>query len=156
MEEIVAEHDGVATQTDITSACIDGTRDELVSCHQVIRDLTARLTQRVAFSEASFENDETVKFYTGLPNLVVLKAVFAFVQKSVPSSELSTNKLSSFQEFVATLVKLRLNSQVQDLAYRLDVSSATISRILLKWLTAMNSTLQRLIVWPDREQNKNQ
>ena len=58
----------------------------------------------VAFSKASFENDEMVKFYTGLPNLVVLKAVFAFVQKGVPSSELSTNKLSSFQEFVATLV----------------------------------------------------
>ena len=58
----------------------------------------------VVFSEASFENDEMVKFYTGLPNLVVLKAVFAFVQKVVPSSELSTNKLSSFQEFVATLV----------------------------------------------------
>lgn len=101
-----AEQGGVATPTDITSACVDGTREELDRCHQVIRDLAARLTQRVAFSEASFENDETVKCYTGLPNLVVLKAVFAFVQKGVPSSELSTNKLSSFQEFVATLVKL--------------------------------------------------
>ena len=30
---------------------------------------------------------------------------------------------------MATLVKIRLNSQVQDLAYHLDVSSATISRI---------------------------
>ena len=48
---------------------------------------------------------------------MVLKAVFAFVQKVVPSSELSTNKLSSFQEFVATLVMFWLNSQVQDLAY---------------------------------------
>ena len=151
VEEPMAEQDGVATQTDITSVCMDGTREELACCRQVIRYLTARLTQRVTFSEASFENDETVKFYTGLPNLMVLKAVFAFVQTSVPSSELSTNKLSSFQEFVATLVKLRLNSQVQDLAYRLDVSSATISRILLKWLTAMDSTLRRLIVWPDRE-----
>ena len=52
---------------------------------------------------------------------------------------------------MATLVKLRLNSPVQDLAYRLDVSLATISRILLKWLTAMDSTLWRLIVWPDCE-----
>ena len=102
----------------------------------------------MAFSEASFE---TVKIYTGLPNLVVLKAVFAFVQKSVPSYEVSNNKLSSFQELVATLVKLQLNSQVQILAHRLDVSLATISRILLTWLTAMDSTLRRLSVWLDWE-----
>ena len=95
----------------------------------------------MAFSETSFGNDDMVKFYTRLPNLIVLKAVFAFVHKSLPSSWQSTNKLSNFQEFVATLVKLRLNSQVQDLAYRLDVSSATLSRTLLKWLTAMDATL---------------
>ena len=41
------------------------------------------------------------------------------------SSKLSTNKLSCFQ--------------------------AIISCILLKWLTAMDSTLRRLIDWPDRE-----
>ena len=117
MEEPVVEQEGVAIQTDITPASMDDTREELDRCLQVIEDLTARLTQRVAtFSEVSLENDETVKFYTDLPNLKVLKAVFAFVQKSVPSSE-----LSSFQEFMATVVKLRLNSQVQDLAYRLDV-----------------------------------
>ena len=75
----VVEQDGVATQTDLTSACIDGTREELVGRYQVIRDLTARLTQRVAFSEATFQNDKTVKFYTGLPNLAMLKAVSAFV-----------------------------------------------------------------------------
>lgn len=151
VEEPTTEQDGVATQTDITSACMDGTREELDGCRQVIKDLTTRLTSKVAFSETFFENDDMVKFYTGLPNLMVLKAVFAFVHKSLPSSEQSTNKLSSFQEFVATLVKLRLNSQVQDLGYRLGVSSATISRILLKWLTAMDATLGRLIMWPDRE-----
>ena len=138
------EQEGVATQTDITSASMDDAREELDCWHQVKEDLTARLTQRVAtFSEAFLENDETVEFYTGLPNLKVLNA---FVQKSVPSSELSSTKLSSFQEFMATMVKLRLNSQVQDIAYCLAVSSATISRVLLKWLTAMDSTLQRLIV----------
>lgn len=78
VEEPVAEQD-VATQTDLTSTCIDSTREELVGCHWVIRDLAARLTQRVAFSEASFQNDETVRFYTGLPNLAILQAVFAFV-----------------------------------------------------------------------------
>ena len=60
-------------------------------------------------------------------------------------------KLSSFQEFMTTMVKLRLNCEVQDLAYRLNISPATVSRILLKWLTAMNNSLCSLIMWPDRE-----
>ena len=75
--------------------------------------------------------------------------MFAFVCKSIPSSH--SIKLSAFQEFITTTVKLRLNCQVQDLAYRLGVSTATVSRILLKWLTAMDCTLRKLIVWPDRE-----
>lgn len=80
VEEPVTEQDGVATQTDITSACMDGTREELDGCCLVIRDLTTRLTKKVAFSETFFENDDMVKFYTGLPNLMVLKAVFAIVR----------------------------------------------------------------------------
>ena len=86
--------------------------------------------QRVAFSEASLQNDEKMKFYTGLPNFALQQAMFTLVQVSAPFSELLTNTSSSFQEFVATLVKLRLNSKVLGLAYRLDVSLATILRIL--------------------------
>ena len=95
MEEPVTKRDGVATQTDITSAGMDHTREELDRCYQVIRDLTGKLTQKVAFSEASFKSDETVKFYTGLPNLAVLKSVFAFVQEFMTASELSTSYLAS-------------------------------------------------------------
>ena len=124
---------------------------QLDRCNHVIRDLSGKLTRCIAFSETSLRDDDMVRFYTGLPNLAILKAVFAFIQKALPCAEQSTSKLSSFQEFVATLVKLRLNSQVQDLSYRLDVSASTISRLLLKWLTAMDSMLGALIVWPDRE-----
>ena len=38
VREPVAEQDGVATQTDLTSACVDGTREEQIGCHQVIRE----------------------------------------------------------------------------------------------------------------------
>ena len=52
------EQEGVATQTDTTSASMDDPREELDRCHQVIEDPTARLTQRVAtLSEASLEKD---------------------------------------------------------------------------------------------------
>ena len=131
---------GVTTQTELTSA---NARD----MQREINDLTIRITQRVApFSEETLQTDEMVKFYTGLPNIRVLKAVFGLVSKAVCSSD--TAKLSPFQEFIATLVKLHLSSLVQDLAYRLN---ATVSRIFLKWMTVMDRCLCSLILWPDRD-----
>ena len=49
------------------------------------------------------------------------------------------------------LMKLRLNCQVQDLAYRSGVAVSTVSRIFLKWITAMYRRLKPLILWPDRD-----
>ena len=56
-----------------------------------------------------------------------------------------------FQEFMLVMLKLRLNSHVVDLAYRFDVSPATVSRIILKWLTQMDIRLKSLILWLERE-----
>ena len=60
--------------------------------------------------------------------------------------------LSPFQEFVASLIKLRLNTPLQDLAYKFQVSLSTISRIVLKWVTNMDIRLRPLILWPDRQE----
>ncbi len=56
-----------------------------------------------------------------------------------------------FQEYVAVLMKFRLNSNYQDLAYQLGVSKATISRIFQKWVKAMDVRLRLLILWPDQD-----
>ena len=92
-------------------------------------------------------NDDVVRFYTGLPNFKVLKAVFDLFKKSVPMHD--RTKLTGLQEFMVTMPKLRLNCPLQDLATRLDVSWSTISRI---WLTAMDNSLRKIILWPEREQ----
>ena len=141
---------GVASQTDLTLTELHDMHKQLEEHKRVIEDLTLQLTQTVApFSEESLKNDEVVKFYTGLPNIKVLKAVFRLVNKGVQRCD--TSKLSPFQEFMAAVVKLRLNCQIQDLAYRFSVSCATVSRVFLKWMTAMDQCLRTLIVWPDRE-----
>ena len=138
------------SKNDLTCASLQDMQEQLDQCHQVINDLTMRFSPTVAtFTEKSLDNNEIVKFYTGLPNLKVLKAVFDLVKKSMPSS--GVTKLSSFQEFMAAMVKLRLNCEDQDLAYYLNISPATVSRILLKWLTAMDNSLRSLIMWPDHE-----
>lgn len=43
---------------------------------------------------------------------------------------------------------MALNCPVQLLAFLFNVSSATVSRLLLKWLVQMDTRLQDLIIWP--------
>ncbi len=61
-----------------------------------------------------------MKFYTGLPNSKILKAVFNLIEPALAHHKHC--KLTPYQEFIMVLMKLRLNSQMQDLAYRFGVS----------------------------------
>ena len=80
------------------------------------------------FTEQAFVNDDFTKFYTGLPNFRILKAVFNHVEPSILTTG---TKLSKFLEFILVLMKLRLNRQMQDLAYQFHVSVGTVSKIFL-------------------------
>ena len=129
---------------------IKGLNEDLAGCHTTIENLSAKLKlQLPPFSEESFKSDESVVFYTSLPNIKVLKTIFDHVVETMPME--ATCKLAPFQEFMCTLLKLRLNSPIQDLASHFDISKATVSRIILKWLIQMDIRLQGLIIWPDRE-----
>ena len=126
-----------STQTALTSRMIEDMQEK-----------TEDKSMQV-FTEKSFimNGEEYVRFYTGLTNFEVLHAVFDFV---VPPATVKT-KLSFFQEFVLTIIKLRLDLPFKDLAYRFGISVTTVSRIFCKWLTIMDVRLKCLIIWPDRD-----
>ena len=65
-----------------------------------------------------------------MPNIKIVKAVFDHVSRTLSSD--SSTKLSPFQELMCKLLKLRLNSPIEDLAYRFGVSTSTVSKILSK------------------------
>lgn len=95
------------------------------------------------------KREHAVKFYTGLPNFLTLMAVFDLVCPAVCNSD--KHSLTTFQEFLVTLIRLRLNVPLQDLAYRFDISVSTACRIFSKWLTILDKKLVHLVSWPDRE-----
>ena len=107
------------------------------------------LTQHHLMS--SLYNDHCVRFYTGLHSFRVLKAVFEFVAPSMKFANRNPTKLTVFQEFMIVMAKLRLDSPLQEFAYKFDVSVATVPRILLKWLAILDTKLKPLIKWPERE-----
>ena len=131
------------TQTD-TKLCVDtGTQSEefdyLVSPPKI----------KPPFDQWEFKSDnEKVKFYTGLPSFHILNTVFLQVS---PHVSRKSQNLTSFQEFIMTLMKLKLDMPFKDLSYRFNVSLPTVSRIFSAWMVALHVRLSPLIKWPDRE-----
>ncbi len=137
------------TQTDGIS--IDEVRCELNTAYENIRHLKSQITSLSPFTESSFQSQSNsfISHYTGLPNFQVVKTVYTFVSSS---SKFGNTKLTPFQEYVLTLMKLRLNLSSQDLAHRFGIHFSTVSKILLKWLSIMDVRLSSLIIWPEREE----
>ena len=101
------------------------------------------------FGEEEFRNDDKkVQFYTGLPSFDILNIVF---HRIVPFVNRKSQLLTPFQEFIMTIMKLKLNMPFEDLAYRFNVSVSTVSRTFQAWMIVMDVRLQPFIKWPDRE-----
>ena len=93
-----------------------------------------------------FDSDQKVLLYTGLSNREILQCVFNFVK---PQEEQHFNSaLTNFQEFSLTLMRLRFNLTITDLAYRYNVSKST-SKLFLKQTDVLYHRLSHLIKWPD-------
>jgi len=125
----------------------------------------ARLCQEVNVLQKLFQNaksqlsikedvlkhdDKKVNYYTGLPSYTLLKVVFDFVYEDMPNA-ISNCKLSPFEQFVMTLMKLIHNFGDADLAYCFNVDKSTVSRNFFKWLELLYIELSFMILWPDRE-----
>jgi len=98
-------------------------------------------------AESLEHNDEKVKYYTGLPNFATLLLVFDVVTSGL---NMSRGTLTTFQEIFMVLIKLRLDLEEVDLAYRFGISQPTLSQIFRKWIGIMAKRLCQLIQWPER------
>jgi len=102
--------------TQITEAEVNTVRLNLEVQH--LRSEVHELRKRVSdfsLSPESFENnEEKVKFYTGLPNFLTLMAVFSLIEDHITESGHSL--LTKFQQMMLCLMKLRLNLPHLDLA----------------------------------------
>ena len=73
----------------------------------------------VQLTEDSFrDNDDKTKFYTGIPKFSLLMHVLNLIAPHIKRN--TQNALSQFQEFLLVLIRLKLNSPLQDLAYRFN------------------------------------
>ena len=117
------------------------------------------------------DNRDTV-FYTGFETLVSFHRYHAFIAPYVkrrwkgikcvskkvrtfcksPKQFGPTRKLTSSDEFLLTLMWLRLGLLKKDLADRFNISVTLCSQIFHSWLTAMSKVLDSLVSWPSQHQ----
>uniref|UniRef100_A0A8C5G2W5 THAP-type domain-containing protein n=1 Tax=Gouania willdenowi TaxID=441366 RepID=A0A8C5G2W5_GOUWI len=136
-------------QTEMPASQINDLEEGLKYANEQIYELRKKVDD-LSMNEDSFRNDhEKVKFYTGLSSFSVLMCVFNFIAPYITTTHI--NVLSQFQELLIVLMRLRLNSPFQDLAYRFGVSVSTASLIFDRWIPVMDIRLSSLIVWPERD-----
>jgi len=143
---------GTSTQTDIDSHLLTAMQSELLVLQQENRAMKEMLEDK-KFDETFFKNDDLkVKYYTGLPDFTVLKALYDYVDPDITLTHKSA--LNKFQQLILVLMKLRLNTANLDLAVRFNVSDTTVSRVFQSVMDVLNVALQPLIHWPDRDSLK--
>ena len=117
-------------------------------------------------SRSTLPNDK-IKFYTGFVSRNVLDTVWSWIKPAVKtitlyskqkkssqdtSSDVSSppcmRRLDSIDEFLLTLVRLRLGAPQEDLAYRFEVSQSRVSKILANWLSFLAAQFKGIISWP--------
>ena len=73
--------------------------------------------------------------------------------KCLPSTvQHGLRKLTNDNEFLLTIIKLRLNLRNADLGFRFGIAESTVSNIIHKWLNILYASLKFSICWPTREE----
>ncbi|KAG1695932.1 hypothetical protein GQR58_006430 [Nymphon striatum] len=162
-----------ATPLDLNRKCcpfvLSGNTEKLEACEAVVKplsksqsdtevqrlltenmELRAKISNFQMCQESFVNQDERVKYYTGLPNYLTLMVVFDMVASYVPTPRLS--ELGKFERLIMTLMRLKLNLPVQDLAYRFQTSVSTVSRTFVIIVHVMYMRLKNLLYWPEREE----
>ena len=114
------------------------------------KDLLSHRSEVKMTEECFRNNDKLVLYYTGLNTWELLYALFLYVKPHL----MTRSSLSTFQQLLLTLVRLRLNLQLVDLRFRFNVHCTTVSRLFLHVLDVLYVRLKPLIIWPDRDSLK--
>ena len=118
------------TQTNVTIDFIDLQEKEFITTNLTVFKLQKEITLLQPGTREWFASNEKVKFFTGLPNVEIFDALFIYISDSITSS--SRSALTKYQMVSLTLMRLRLNLMINNLAYRFNVSSSTASSASLE------------------------
>ena len=109
-------------------------------------------------------SDSLVNFYTGFQSYDLLLTFFDFLGPVVnhleywgskeKASRKRKTKLDPLNQFFLMLIKLRLNLREKDIALRFGITTSTVSKYFITWISFLHKHLAELQWTPTREQVK--
>jgi len=104
--------------------------------------------------------DENVRLYTGMPNAKTFELMFDELADIKTNENNTANAgrrcaLGLIDQFLMTMMRLKLGLVLADLSFRFSVSKATCSKIVNKWIELLYVHTSFLTYWPTREQIDN-
>ncbi|XP_021373733.1 uncharacterized protein LOC110463446 [Mizuhopecten yessoensis] len=112
------------------------------------------------------DNDTRTRFYTGLPTFAVFLWLYIYLSSkssrltywrgdvNTPTKDrmrVSVPMITTIDQLLAVLMRLRLGLSVQDLADRFNISSATFSSYFTTWISLLHAELKFLNPFPSRD-----
>ena len=113
--------------------------------------------------DAIKHDDHLVSFYTGFPSFAIFLAFFHFLgpvvnklqywgSKANAKKRQRAKKLTPMNQLFMTLVKLRLDLKLADLAFRFNISTAVVSRYFTTWICFLYHHLKEVDWMPSVKQ----
>lgn len=152
-DQVVEEEDtGCASQTELTMDILALKLEQLSFAAKKIEELKTKIENSPLGLMENTENESLWKYYTGFDHEFVEKIIFPEIEPDISST--STTVLSPFNQLLLTLVKLRLNLNFKDLAFRFKISGTTASTYFQNIINIMYESLKILVIWPESEDAK--
>ena len=138
------------------------TKKTLENKEQLFRDILLEKIQK---------SDNLVRIFLGMPSIVFLMGIFQILKLKASKMKYWTGSLSGkskqwqqkeqkkpgpsrkltlFEEFILTLLRLRLGIGTQFLSTLFGVSQSMVSTIFTTWMSFMAQELAPLLKWPSR------
>ena len=164
-EEIVSDEESSTEQ--FTMVDIKQMEEQIEAMKQKITELEKENKSLKFNLDNIAYTDKKVSFYTGFPSRAALMSCFKFLGPAVneliywnskvddTASEVKKKgrprSLAPIDEFFLVLVRLQLGLLEQDLADRVGLSCATISRIFTTWINFLYLKLKEIPLWPPKD-----
>ena len=127
--------------------------EEILALKKELEDTKLQLTlqskKQIPLTYGTLRNNaKKFKYFTGI-DVEKFDAVFETLKPYFP--EAGKSKILLVNQFLLTLIKLRLNLQIEALADLYNVSKTTVNDVFWRWVDLLYEKLKFLIKWPDHD-----